>query len=895
MSAIFDGIKKLLGAPPGDDDVNRTDASPETAPDGSIHTGGVDVPENLKPVLLDLAKKYFSRDDASRFQQVRKSLKAHSFIQNRQYLIFDASTGFYRAASNSSGTGVATGTNANDVDSAYTINLYEAHFNAYSALIAANRPTIKFMPANPQDAAAVEANKQADLVVRLFEDANPPQKQLLDEALALWCDEMYGSYVRWVSDENRFGSYDEPETEVVDVELGPNGPTEDGPGLGPTVQVRRNKMDKDGKPMVRKTPRGAVIRTVVPVIQLRVPPNANDQWEMPYVGWELEIDSAKLKATYPDLEDELAVTASDDRSVGSDGSMASTIARRARIQLANGTTVDNRRVVPGTNNLVTFTRVWLRPWALYDLQENDRDDLLDLFPDGIYIAFANDVFCEARNESMDDHWRFCHAKPGSGQVGRPAIGDSLIQVQEIYNDLTNMRRDTAEFGMPITFVDPEKINVEQLKKSRVKGGEFIPVAGTPDKPISNSIYVTQPLSISPQTVQFADELANPIAQFLTGNFPAAFGGDTGGNDTAHGIALERDQAMGRIGMYWHAIKDHHADYAQLIVNEYADNADDASMVTVKGMGGMSKGILVDPAALQQAIEAGLLGNAETLEDYPTTWPQRKDTLMNFLQGPAGPPVMQMLRNADEIKRTVGLNDVELPGESQYKMEMRIIEMMLQQQPIQPPPPPPPPPGPPMGMMPGAPAPPPGPPGMPPPGPPPGPPPPPPQPQPSIPFDPLVCDPQVTLQAFKDWAQSDDGQKAALQNQGGYQNVRLRAQQAQQAMQPPPPPPMPPEIVSGHLVAANGQTVWSPPGEGPGAPGPGGAIGQPSGAPKPGLPPPGASHPPAPHPGGAGRPTGSDTPGGPPALVNHLHIHNPPPSAAPLGPEGNHAAPSPAMR
>ena len=802
MSAIFEGIKRLMSGA-SDDDVNRTDGSPETGPDGSIHTGGVDVPDHLEPILIDLAKKYFSRDDQSRFQQVRKALKAHSFIQNRQYLIFDASTGFYRAASNASGTGVASGSNANDVDSAYTINIYEAHFNAYAALISANRPTVKFMPANPNDPNAVEANKQADLVVRLFEDANPPQKQLLDEAMALWCDEMYASYVRWVSDENRFGSYDEPDTEVVEVELGPDGvqtPAEGVPN-GPTVQIRRNKVGKNGKPSVTKIPRGSVIRTVVPVIQLRVPPNANDQWEFPYLGWELEVDASKLKATYPDKEHEIGGEITDDRSSGSDGTIASTIARRARIQLANGTTVDNRRVIPGTSNLVTFTRAWLRPWTLYDVAENERDELMELFPDGIYLAYTGDVLCEARNEAMDDHWRVCHAKPGPGQM-RPAIGDSLIQVQEIYNDITNFRRDIAEFGMPITFVDPQKINVEQLKKSRVKGGEFIPVSGTPDKPISNSVLVTQALQVSPQTAQFADELANQVAEFLTGNFPAAFGGDTGDNDTAHGIALERDQAMGRIGMYWHAIKDHHADFAPLVIAEYAENADEPSVVSQKGIGGRTKGITVDPQALKQAIEAGLIGQPETLEDYPTTWPQRKDTLMNFLQGPAGPPVMQMLKNADEIKRTIGINDVELPGEAQYRMELNIIEMMLQQQPITPPPPPPPP-GPPMGAMVPAPAPPPGPPGMPPPAPgmppgpmppgpppgPPGPPPgPPPQPQPSIPFDPLICDPKVTLQAFQDWAQSDDGQKAALQNSPGYQNVRLRAQQAQAAMAPPSPPP-----------------------------------------------------------------------------------------------------------
>jgi hypothetical protein len=62
-----------------------------------------------------------------------------------------------------------------------------------------------------------------------------------------------------------------------------------------------------------------------------------------------------------------------------------------------------------------------------------RDELLELFPDGAHIAFAGDVYCESRSENMDDHWRVLHALPGDGSSGRPALGDSLISVQERFN------------------------------------------------------------------------------------------------------------------------------------------------------------------------------------------------------------------------------------------------------------------------------------------------------------------------------------------------------------------------------------------------------------------------------------------------------------------------------
>ena len=97
------------------------------------------------------------------------------------------------------------------------------------------------------------------------------------------------------------------------------------------------------------------------------------------------------------------------------------------------------------SNLITFQRTWLRPWAFFALDDKSlRDELLELFPDGAYVAFAGDVYCESRSENMDDHWRVLHALPGDGSSGRPALGDSLISVQERFNTLSNLQAETYD-------------------------------------------------------------------------------------------------------------------------------------------------------------------------------------------------------------------------------------------------------------------------------------------------------------------------------------------------------------------------------------------------------------------------------------------------------------------
>ena len=52
------------------------------------------------------------------------------------------------------------------------------------------------------------------------------------------------------------------------------------------------------------------------------------------------------------------------------------------------------RIHPGDAlmDLITFDRTWLRPWAFYSVEnETVRNELLALFPDGCYAAFAGDV------------------------------------------------------------------------------------------------------------------------------------------------------------------------------------------------------------------------------------------------------------------------------------------------------------------------------------------------------------------------------------------------------------------------------------------------------------------------------------------------------------------------
>ena len=184
---------------------------------------------------------------------------------------------------------------------------------------------------------------------------------------------------------------------------------------------------------VRRVANGQEVISVVGGLELNTPVWANEMHEYPYLQWSMEVHRAKLKASYP--------LAADKIQMGGPQSADEVYARATRVAVSQGMPTTH----PGDAlfNLITFSRTWIRPWSFYAIEDKSvRDALLALFPDGCYVAFAGETYCESRNESMDDRWRVMHALPGDGQ-NRPSVGDSLVQIQErLILTLSNIQAET---------------------------------------------------------------------------------------------------------------------------------------------------------------------------------------------------------------------------------------------------------------------------------------------------------------------------------------------------------------------------------------------------------------------------------------------------------------------
>ena len=293
-------------------------------------------------------------------------------------------------------------------------------------------------------------------------------------------------------------------------------------------------------------------------------------------------------------------------------------------------------------------------------------------------GFAGDVYCEARNESMDDHWRVLHALPGDGQ-NRPSVGDSLVQVQERYNTLSNMQAETYEYGIPPIYADPQVLDFDALANQVAEPAAHFPARARPGQPLAAGFFQPAPAQVPPDMIRHQQDLIGPVSQFLTGLFPAVFGGNMEDVKTASGYALARDQAMGRLGLVWRRLKQFYGEVMLLGVDCFRKNRPEDVDVPLLGPDGTLDARMIRVGDLK----GNICVHPEVDETFPRLKSQQRGVLQQLF-GLKDPLIQEALAepaNLGYIKNVLGLTELVIPGEDARNKQLREIQVLLGSAPI----------------------------------------------------------------------------------------------------------------------------------------------------------------------------------------------------------------------
>jgi hypothetical protein len=675
--------------------------------------------EDAKPdvvnALRDLVLQYRQEGVVARRHEIRRIRQARLFWQGLQYAWWNPSDMNWHLPFESK---FGDDRELEEMPRyQFVTNFYQGFGLSFIAVLSQDVPSVRFYPQSTQSLQDIAAARAASDVAQLIEQNNHVEELLTSIGYFLWTDGKLGAYVRYVADGQRFGFHEEQVLDAIEIPLGedvhvcpqcgkeaPVTPAagaeiEDGGAHGGNAQDEYDDHDRRAEsgdtkscpdcgaeltendvrkaervtvPRVvgtRRVANGQEVISIAGGLELNTPVWANEMHEYPYLQWQTEVHRSKLKAAFPHAANKIETSPSQGAE--------DVYARVSRLSVEQGLP----SIQPGDAlvNLITFDRTWLRPWAFYAVEdEATRNELLALFPDGCYVAFAGEAYCEARNESMDDHWRVLHALPGDGQ-NRPSVGDSLVQVQERYNVLSNMQAETYEYGIPPIYADPQVLDFDALANQVAEPAAHFPARARPGQPLAAGFFQPAPARVSPDMLEHQQELIGPVSQFLSGLFPAVFGGNMEDVKTASGYALARDQALGRLGLVWRRMKQFYAEVILLGVDSFRKNRPEDVEIPLLGPDGV-----LDARVIRQVdLKGNISVHPEADETFPRLKSQQRGVLQQLFS--VNDPVIQKAltepANLGYIKNVLGLAEMVIPGEDSRNKQLREIQQLLGSAPI----------------------------------------------------------------------------------------------------------------------------------------------------------------------------------------------------------------------
>lgn len=604
-----------------------------------------DLDEEQKSCLSSLSKAASQRDNTSYRVEVRDAWKQRYFYRGNQYLLSGKNGSWIRPGS------VLMGGQSFDDHNKET-NVYLAFADTVTASLTAGLPSVRFEAEDPAKPGDITAADKADGARKLLERANDMLTLQAQLSNYLWTDGRALFYTHHVIDAQRFG--------YTTLDADPELSLMPDDGLG------------DGGDEEMKEPRSAQVIECFGSLETKLPMQANDLDGSDYVQLAREFDITRLKTKYHKYADQ--IEAQGQPTAQSD------YVRLARVSINMGMRPSNM-----TNDAQSYTATeqmtWARP-SFYEAAEGEdlKEWLLETFPKGCMVVMVGNTVVEARNESMDDHWTLVHGRPGHG-MHRPSLGYPLVAPQEKLNDCMDLVHQSFMHLIPRIWVAPS-IDVAGVEKTQRAPGQYLKAPKAVEgKSIADNFFAEPQLQLAEGLLVYIEKLFGEFSQFLVGAFPALFGGDTKTNDTASGIASQRDQALGRIGLTWRSIKGGYARMLKQAVMGVGAYQRGKFNGEISAGQGKTEYLEIDPNDLKGNVKCF----ADTDENFPESWVAQRAVWTALraeaTKNPVIAKIISLPKNQLIMKDKTGTPELVIPEAAAEEKQLNEIKLLLSAEPL----------------------------------------------------------------------------------------------------------------------------------------------------------------------------------------------------------------------
>lgn len=638
---------------------------------------------DLQKVLLDLYLECCSEDRYPRLIEVKDVKQAEFYWGGRQYIWWSDQDKQWNIPTQPTAQGWGD-LNVDDMPRfEFVTNIYQARGLTVIGALAGAVPRYRFFPDDADNDDDIETAQGRTKLAKLIQRWNPPQLLMQEEGYHAWTGNVIAGWTRYVANGEKYGidsvqllsqGEEAPEGELVCPECGWSAPASQAEPPVPCPQcghelTAENITDENSIPVpedgeTAEIPKGRQVISIFGALNFKRPQHTDQQSEWHYCAIEKEIHYSTLRAAYQDKASEIK----PGMTFGADD----VFERNARLSVA-----ENTKLLTQTGakqaNLVTWASVWFRPTAWWMCKdEKQRNDLLEIFPRGARVEFGGTTYLISEPQSMDDNLVAKCVMPGRGQH-RNGIGTAMLSVQDRYNTLSNISMETYEYGIPITYRASDTFAGEANDDQRAAPGLEVEVALQAGENIQGRIMQVRADSVSPDMQKYMGDLAGPVADTVSGTYPALTGSAAPGEqpETLGQQSMQRDQAMGRMGVFYVPIKQFHADLMTLATRDFQAHASGEVKIPVFGPSGDFESETVDVTALEGEAEAYPEGD----ENFPELWNQQRATFMQTMASPWGQEIMQEPGNAELGVKLLGIPDLKVPQLDAWHKQLREIAEM----------------------------------------------------------------------------------------------------------------------------------------------------------------------------------------------------------------------------
>lgn len=608
-----------------------------------------DLPKDLTDKLEALVRKLQDQEMYDRRVEVLIDRILRFYYDGIQHVYPNWSTGVYQVGTAGGYVDIGNGQNVQCPMFMGTYNYFRAEWQSLDGVLTQNPPGIGFAP-DKQDAESIEASETAEGFWEMFDQAEKGGQVKRLQKRASYLMGMSGRVVAWtktVKSRSRFGLNDEDEPRSMET------------------------ADMYGT-MESKCP------IVCPCWQ-----------QAPYMFLFDDKNHLALKAENEWIRTKITP---GEPSIGE--SDWNRFARIGVKQAKKGFFLTGLAL----NYLTTELNGFLRPEVFQDglfdeayagARESDaredgkaftyRDKFLQMFPDGCHVKWVGKTYSESWNECPDDAIDVVFPMERDGMTGG-ALMEPMKVVQDVINDYLNAKRENYETGWSVTYFRGSDEDYQTISDQRSRPNDYILLKeGPPDQEIGKQIVYREPPTAPPEGFDEAiDQMVGPIAQFLTGALPA-LQGDAKASQTASGQAMDRSQAMGRLGPAWGYMQILFAGIAEKAARLASKNPDHGTEIAIVGKDGGKITVKME------RLKKGKFHAHVSDSSFPETTAAKRANLADLIKMAASSPVGQTLfqspDNWEEFLELNGNPDLVLIPAVAFKKQTRELEVLLQEAPI----------------------------------------------------------------------------------------------------------------------------------------------------------------------------------------------------------------------